>query len=426
MNEPNLQQHFDRLVEANDVDHQQARARAIFKPKRAPFYINPHVKWVFALTAVIALFMCSVCSSFLARPVQQELKNSMNAARVILAPNKTAKAIVHLEIAQAAAKEAQSPGQSSEDVAAAVRVVREQMDAVEVLTVEEPAAISVEVTVAAQAVETELEEIAAMVPQIEQDVTAAQETTNRVIKAGASAKRVTPIVRTTATRTATRGITWTRTSQPTATLVSSMTPQATPTNTLLATGIPDTPNPTAIFTVTPSSTASDEPTLTPEPIQTETPSPIPTERPTNPPTDAPTATGEPTWTATTTATNTAYFSPTPAATNTLEPSPTLTVTETSSPTPSATASYTPSATDSPTSTPTDTGTFTPEPTLTPTPTSTPTFEPSATETDLPTETPYPTDTPTVTDEPPKELEITPEPQELPTDLIELETPEPLD
>jgi hypothetical protein len=194
----------------------EQKARALVRPKNKPFYANPY-KWVFALTAVIALFMCSVCSSFLARPVQKEIKNSMNAARVILAPNKTAKAIIHLEIAQAAAKEAQVPGQTAEDVAAAVKVVREQMDAVEVLTVEEPAAISVEVTVAAQAVETELEEIAAMVPEMDLDVTAAQVTTKKVIAAGASAKRITPIVRATATRTRTGVPTWTNSPLPTGT-----------------------------------------------------------------------------------------------------------------------------------------------------------------------------------------------------------------
>jgi hypothetical protein len=42
---------------------------------------------------------------------------------------------------------------------------------------------------------------------------------------------------------------------------------------------------------------------------------------------------------------------------------------------------------------------------------------------LPTETPYPTPTETATDEPLRELEITPEPLETPTDLVDfVETP----
>ena len=88
-----------------------------------------------------------------------------------------------------------------------------------------------------------------------------------------------------------------------------------------------TPTPTATPTATPTETPTPTPTETPTPTPTETPTPTPTETPTPTPTETPTST--PTETPTATATPTATLTPTRTPT----PSPTVTVTPSPQPTP---------------------------------------------------------------------------------------------
>ena len=91
---------------------------------------------------------------------------------------------------------------------------------------------------------------------------------------------------------------------------------------------------------------------------------------------------------------------TPTPTATPEPTATDTPTPTATPEPTATDTPTPTATPEPTATDTPTPTVTPEPTATNTPTPTATPEPTATDTPNPTATPEPaataTPTPTAT------------------------------
>jgi hypothetical protein len=74
----------------------EQKARALVPSRNKP--ILKRFTWLGVAFAVFFLAMCGVCSSFLARPVQQELKNSVNNARVILAPNRKPAPLSHPEI----------------------------------------------------------------------------------------------------------------------------------------------------------------------------------------------------------------------------------------------------------------------------------------------------------------------------------------
>lgn len=203
-----------------------------------------------------------------------------------------------------------------------------------------------------------------------------------------------------------------------ASLLSSVTPTPTPTQSVEATPTPTvtpTVTPTPTVTSTPTPTASATPTVTPTPTPTQTttptasPSPTPTISPVACPEPSPSPTiAAPSPTPKPTIRIKVLNSPTPTPSPTVTPAPTASPSPTTSPSPTATATPTPTVSPTPTATPT--------PTVSPTPTTspTPTVSPTPTESASPSPSPSPTGSVTPTASPSPTGTVAPTPSPTPT------------